>query len=148
PPSAKLGHLSPQEIETLKAWIEQGAEYENHWAFVPVKALPENNPGVTALIDNAVEQGLAKRGLKRQPEADRYTLIRRLSFDLTGLPPTPEDIETFLSDKSPEAYERLVDRLLASEAYGEKMAVDWLDIARYADSYGFQVDRGREMWPW
>ncbi|MCA9089379.1 MAG: DUF1553 domain-containing protein [Planctomycetaceae bacterium] len=148
PPSAKLGHLSPQEIETLKAWIEQGAVYENHWAFVPLKPLPETDQSVTSLIDEAVERGLEKRGLTRQPEADRHTLIRRLSFDLTGLPPTPEDIETFVSDKSPEAYEHLVDRLLTSTAYGEKMAVDWLDIARYADSYGFQVDREREMWPW
>jgi len=134
PPATKLGHLTPQEIETLKAWIEQGAEYENHWAFVPLQALPENNQSVTALMDDAVERGLAKRGLARQPEADRFTLIRRLSFDLTGLPPTPEEIDSFVNDKSPEAYEHLVDRLLASEAYGEKMTVDWLDIARYGDS--------------
>src|SRR5690606_18827814 len=92
--------------------------------------------------------GLAKRGLALQPEADRGTLLRRLSFDLTGLPPTPEEVLAFLEDKRQDAYERLVDRLLASPHYGERMAVDWLDLARYADSFGFQVDRPRDVWPW
>jgi hypothetical protein len=86
--------------------------------------------------------------LKPQPEADRNTLIRRVSFDLIGLPPTPQEVEAFVNDPAPSAYERLVDRLLASPRYGERMAVDWLDVPRYADSYGFQVDREREVWPW
>ncbi len=99
-------------------------------------------------IDAFVQSELEKRGLHPQPEADRSTLIRRLSFDLTGLPPTPEEVEAFVKDTRPDAYERLVDHLLQSPRYGERMAVDWLDIARYADSYGFQVDREREVWPW
>ncbi len=105
---------------------------------------PAEAPG----IDPLVAKGLAARGLKPQPEADRHTLIRRVSFDLTGLPPTPAEIETFVKDAAPNAYEKLVDRLLASPRYGERMAVDWLDVSRYADSYGFQVDREREVWPW
>lgn len=152
PAAAKLGHLSEREADTLRRWIEQGAEYENHWSFIPLRpvvvpdAVPDSNP--LSAIDRLVRDGLVKRGLKPQSEADRHTLIRRLSFDLTGLPPTPAEIVAFVNDASPDAYERLVDRLLASDQYGERMAVDWLDAARYADSFGFQVDREREMWPW
>ncbi len=142
PASAKLGTLSQREQQTLRRWIEQGAPYERHWAFLSLE------PTAKAKIDAVVEAGLARRGLALQREADRTTLIRRLSFDLTGLPPTPAEIEAFINDAAPDAYERLVDRLLASEHYGERMAVDWLDVARYADSFGFQVDREREMWPW
>ena len=142
PSSSKLDRLTTKEIATLRHWIEQGAEYENHWSLIPLKPSPAT--GIDALIQGS----LAKRGLRLQPEADRTTLIRRLSFDLTGLPPTPAEVETFLNDQAPGADERLVDRLLASEHYGERMATDWLDAARYADSYGFQVDREREMWPW
>lgn len=148
PASSKLGQLTEQEVATLRRWIEQGAEYENHWAFIPLKAAAEAGSDVAASIDRLVAAGLAKRSLQLQPEADRATLIRRLSFDLTGLPPTCAEIDAFLNDASPDAYERLVDRLLASEHYGEQMAIGWLDVARYADSYGFQVDREREMWPW
>jgi cytochrome c553 len=147
PASSKLGRLTAQEVATLRRWIEQGAEYEGHWAFIPLKPLAAGaNP--VALVDQFVAQGLAKRKLSPQPEADRATLIRRLSFDLIGLPPTPAEVEAFLADERPDAYERLVDRLLQSPHYGERMAVDWLDVARYADSFGFQVDREREMWPW
>jgi len=147
PPASKLEPLTPKEAETLRRWIEQGAEYEGHWAFIP---LPASEAGLdaTAAIDRFVANGLAKRNLSLQPEADRETLIRRLSFDLTGLPPTPDEVQAFVADQDPAAYETLVDRLLASERYGERMAVDWLDAARYSDSYGFQVDREREMWPW
>lgn len=152
PAASKLGRLSPQEIDTLRRWIEQGAEYEAHWAFIPPDAATLKVPGLEgklpALIDHYVSAGLAPRGLALQPEADRTTLIRRLSFDLTGLPPAPAEIEEFVNDKRPDAYERLVDRLLLSAHYGERMAVDWLDIARYADSFGFQVDRERDVWPW
>jgi hypothetical protein len=142
PPKSKLGDLTPAEIETFKKWIAEGAEYEAHWALIPLK--PVDAPG----IDPLVEKGLAERGLQPQPEADRNTLIRRVSFDLTGLPPTPEEVEAWVKDEAPNAYEKVVDRLLASPRYGERMAVDWLDVARYADSYGFQVDREREVWPW
>jgi hypothetical protein len=152
PPAAKLGKLTEQEAATLKKWIEQGAKYEGHWSFIPldqqaVKA--KTSPQETARkIDELVRNGLTARGLKLQPSADRRTLIRRLSFDLTGLPPRVEDVETFVADQSADATEKLIDRLLSTPQYGERMTVDWLDTARYADSYGFQVDREREMWPW
>ena len=142
PPKSKLGALTPAEIATLKRWIAEGAEYEAHWSFISLK--PSDSPG----FDAFVEKGLAERGLAPQPEADRNTLIRRVSFDITGLPPTPAEVDAFVKDDAPGAYERLVDRLLASPRHGERMAVDWLDISRYADSYGFQVDRERDVWQW
>jgi len=147
PPHAKIGRLSAEQVETLKQWIAEGAKYEPHWAFVaPVK--PEAARGSDS-IDVIVAAKLAKRGLKLQPEADRRTLIRRASFDLTGLPPTPAEVEAFVADTSADAYEKLLDRLFASPRYGERMAADWMDLARYSDSYGFQVDRPRpDMWPW
>ena len=151
PPSAKLGRLSAAEVATLQNWIGQGAQYESHWAFIP----PEHSvlgdvdaAHVSVRLDQIVADRLQHRGLTLQSEADRNTLIRRLSFDLTGLPPTPEEVVAFVEDDSPKALDTLVDRLLASPAYGERMTVDWLDISRYADSFGFQVDREREMWPW
>ena len=151
PPSAKLATLTPSEIQTLRTWIEQGAEYEGHWAFQSLskEALgthTANDVGVR--VDEVVVAGLAERGLTMQPEAERNTLIRRLSFDITGLPPTAAEVTEFVKDQSLNAVEKVVDRLLASPAYGEKMAVDWLDTARYADSFGFQVDRPWDMWPW
>jgi len=147
PARAKLGDLTRTEIDVLTRWIAQGAEYEAHWAFISLQ--PVDVPaGDGSPIDHIVRTGLAKRGLTLQPEADRTTLLRRVSFDLTGLPPSPHEIAAFLNDPSPDAYEKAVDRLLQSPRYGERMAVDWLDVARYADSFGFQVDREREMWPW
>ncbi len=148
PPVAKLGKLSGAEIAALRQWIADGAEYENHWAFISLKPVETPNNGAPTAIDALIQQGLAERGLKPQPEAERTTLIRRLSFDLTGLPPTPAEVEAFLADQSPNAYEKVVDRLLQSERYGERMAVDWLDVSRYADSFGFQVDRERDVWAW
>lgn len=147
PPSSKLGKLTPAEINTLRRWIDEGAEYQGHWSFGPLVA-PQPQTTLTETIDRIVTAGLAARQLRPQAEADRATLIRRLTFDLTGLPPTQAEVEQFLQDEDPKAYERLVDRLLQSPHYGERLAVDWLDVARYADSYGFQVDREREMWPW
>ncbi|MGN6544109.1 MAG: DUF1549 domain-containing protein, partial [Aureliella sp.] len=149
PASSKLGQLTKSEIETLKQWVAEGAEYQQHWSFIPPQEprLPEDASS-THPIDRLIRARLAQRGVAQQPEADRATLIRRLSFDLTGLPPTPDELNAFVADDSADAYEKLVDRLLGSERYGERMAVDWLDAARYADSYGFQVDREREMWPW
>uniref|UniRef100_A0A7C4QR63 DUF1549 domain-containing protein n=1 Tax=Schlesneria paludicola TaxID=360056 RepID=A0A7C4QR63_9PLAN len=148
PARSKLGDLTPAEVDLLQRWIAQGAEYEAHWAFIPLEPVVVPSVDAPTPIDAFIRAGLAKRGLRQQPEADRTTLIRRLSFDLTGLPPTPEEVTAFVNDSSAEAYERLVDRLLQSPHYGERMAVDWLDVARYADSYGFQVDRERSMWPW
>jgi len=147
PPEAKIGRLSSEEVETLKRWIQEGAAYEPHWAFVaPQRPDAED---ATAAIDAVVSGKLAARGIANQPEADRITLIRRASFDITGLPPSPKEVAAFVADTSPEAYDKLLDRLLASPRYGERMATDWLDIARYSDSYGFQVDRPRPtMWPW
>ena len=155
PPEAKIGRLTPDEIATLQRWIDEGAKYQTHWSFEPLA--PVTPPAPTNLaarapavspIDRFIFAGLARRQLTPQPEADRVTLIRRLAFDLTGLPPALADIDAFVADRSPDALPRLVDRLLASPRYGERMAADWLDVARYADSYGFQVDRERDMWPW
>ena len=152
PPESKLGRLSAEQAAVLRRWIEEGAEYRAHWSFeklapvpVPVAtgATPARNP-----VDAFVFGTLATRKIAPQPEADRATLLRRVSFDLTGLPPDPATTVAFLADTRPDAYERAVDALLASPRYGERMAVDWLDLARYADSYGFQVDRERDMWPW
>ncbi len=148
PAKSKLDNFTPAEAELLRRWIAEGAEYEPHWAFIPIKPIAALKPGDGLPMDGIVSRALEMRGLKLQPEADRNTLIRRVSFDITGLPPSPQEIADFEKDTAPGAYERLVDRLLASPRFGERMAVDWLDIARYSDSYGFQVDREREMWPW
>jgi hypothetical protein len=155
PPEAKIGRLTDEQVNLLKRWIAQGAPYEPHWAFVPVAKpeIPEvaatgNEPQPAHPIDSIVRARLEKRGIRPQPEADKTTLIRRAAFDITGLPPTPAEVAAFVADASPDAYEKLLDRLLASPRYGERMAADWMDLARYSDSYGFQVDRERPMWPW
>ena len=147
PAKSKLGDLTAEETAILKQWINEGAEYEAHWSFIPLKADASNQRS----IDDIVSTELAERNLKLQPEAAPETLIRRLSFDLTGLPPSPEEISAFVAEHQfdpASSIKHLVTRLLASPHYGERMAVDWLDVARYADSYGFQVDREREVWPW
>ncbi len=148
PPTSKIEPLNVREIEILEQWIKQGAIYEGHWSFLSLR--PVVIPGGKTFhpIDSIVQDSLSERGLRQQPTADRATLIRRLSFDITGLPPSPKEIADFVADSSANAYEHLVDRLLESVAYGERMATDWLDVARYADSYGFQVDRERDMWAW
>lgn len=155
PADAKIGRLTPEQIETLRRWIAAGGDYETHWTFGPFqRTVPQSTVRTASdirprnLIDSIVFDRLAARGLEPQPEADRELLIRRVTFDLTGLPPSPDEVAAFVSDRSPNAYERLVDRLLSSPRYGERMTADWLDLARYADSYGFQVDREREVWPW
>lgn len=151
PPESNLA-LSEYEKAVLIRWIEQGAEYKQHWSFIPPKAteLPkvQQDDWIINPIDRYILARLEKTGLSPAPQADKTTLIRRLSFDLTGLPPSPEEIDDFLADESDNAYEKLVDRLLASPHYGERMAVDWLDVARYADSHGFHADGYRSMWPW
>ena len=151
PPESHLT-LTAAEKETLRRWIDQGATYEPHWAFTaPTEVdIPEveETEWVGNPIDNFVLATLQKQNLDHSPAADRATLLRRVTFDLTGLPPTPAEIEAFQNDASPNAYETVVDRLLASPHYGERMATDWLDLSRYADSHGYQDDRPRTMWPW
>ncbi len=144
--------LTDTERAILVRWIEQGAEWKPHWAFIPPSrpAVPGTNKDGWARneIDRFVLATLESHGLSPSPEASRETLVRRVSMDLTGLPPTLAEIDAFVADQSPNAYERVVDRLLASAAYGERMAVEWLDVARYADSHGYQDDGMRTMWPW
>ena len=148
PPSAKLGRLSSSDVSLLKQWIADGAIYEPHWAFVP-PVKPKLIPADIHPIDGIISRHLNERGLQLQQKANRATLIRRATFDLTGLPPTPTEVESFQTNSSPDAYPQLLDRLFQSPRYGERMASDWLDIARYSDSYGFQTDKPRPtMWPW
>jgi hypothetical protein len=148
PKSGKV--LRPAEVEKIKTWIEQGASYKAHWGFVPPSrpGLPEvRNPSwCRNPIDYFILARLEKEGLKPAPEADRVTLLRRLSLDLIGLPPTPEQVDAFLADKSPDAYEAQVQRFLDSPHYGERWARLWLDAARYADSDGYEKDKLRQVW--
>jgi hypothetical protein len=147
-------HLSLTDTERaiLVRWIEQGAEWKPHWAFIPPSKPPVPTTTRTGWARNEIDQFvlamLESHGLSPTTDAPRETLLRRVSMDLTGLPPTLAEMDAFLADKSPDAYERVVDRLLASPAYGERMAAEWLDVARYADSHGYQDDGMRTMWPW
>ena len=151
PPSTKRV-LSAGQKETLKRWVAQGAQYQEHWAFVGPKrpGLPavKNSAWARNPIDRFVLARLEAEGLAPSPEADRYTLVRRVYLDLIGLPPMPEEADAFVNDSSPNAYETLVDRLLASPQYGERWARRWLDLARYADTNGYEKDRPRSMWPY
>ncbi len=158
PPESKLS-LSAKEKALITKWIKQGAEWKEHWSFIPPSKplvptvasgeLPKakgrhiHNP-----IDNFILAKLKEEGLSPSAEADKERLIRRVTLDLTGLPPTLNEIENFLSDESDRAYERLVDRLLLTDAHAERMAMEWMDVARYADSHGWHADGLREMWPW
>lgn len=151
PPSAKK-EMKESEKDILKRWIASGAKYVPHWAFVVPQRKPAPDPGalhteVRNPIDAFVAERLQKEGLKFSPPADPFTLARRVSLDLTGLPPTPEEADAFARDTSPDAYEKLVDRLLASPHYGERWARKWLDLARYADTNGYEKDRPRVIWP-
>jgi Protein of unknown function (DUF1553)/Protein of unknown function (DUF1549)/Concanavalin A-like lectin/glucanases superfamily/Planctomycete cytochrome C len=152
PPVYSTHKLTKQEIERLTEWIAQGAQWQQHWAFKPPIRSPlpavKNRAWPRNGIDSFVLARLEQEGLNPAEEADRATLIRRVSFDLAGLPPTPQEIDAFLNDRSPKAYEKVVDRLLASPRYGERMAFRWLDAARYADTNGYQLDGEREMWRW
>ena len=152
PPPNTHKTVSADELALLKQWIKEGAEYEPHWAFmVPATpALPavSNEAWVKNNIDRFVLARLDRAGLAPSPEADRRTLIRRVYLDLIGLPPTPEQVEAFVNDRSPDAYEKIVDELLASAHHGERMVLPWLDAARYADSNSFQFDNDRWAWPW
>ncbi|MES2707501.1 MAG: PSD1 and planctomycete cytochrome C domain-containing protein [Verrucomicrobiota bacterium] len=151
PPEAKKPALTEQEVATLRDWITQGASFEDHWAFLPLgndappavknTAWPRNG------IDQFILARLEKEGIAPSSEADRHTLLRRVSLDLTGLLPTPSELDAFLADQSPDTWEKVVDRLLASPHYGERWGRHWLDQARYADSNGYSIDGERVMWP-
>ena len=152
PPVYSHKEVKPEQIDLVKRWIEQGAAWKEHWAFqTPIKAAPPavktplwaKNP-----IDRFVLARLEAAGLKPAPEADRRTLIRRVSLDATGLPPKPEDVEAFVADKAPNAYEKMVDRYLASAHWGEHRGRYWLDAARYGDTHGLHIDNYREIWPY
>jgi len=152
PPVDGPNQLDAGQISILKTWIEQGAEYQQHWAFVAAKPTDVPDVGGSGLVHNNIDRfvlsQLQNSGTAPSPEATRETLIRRVSFDLTGLPPTIDEIDAYLADRSASAYERMVDRYLASSAYGEHMARHWLDLARYADTNGYQYDTEREQWVW
>ena len=152
PPEESKLSVTAEEIALIRKWIEQGAEWKDHWSFLP---LAESKPPSVkdsswpqSDVDRYVLKFLDRKGLKPAAQATREQLIRRVTFDLTGLPPTLAEIDEFVADDSPHAYEKLVDRLLASPRFGERMAVDWLDVARYADTYGYQADKYRAMWSW
>jgi hypothetical protein len=150
PPASKKERLGAAQIDVLRRWIDEGAKFDLHWSYIkPVRpALPsvKNKDWVRNPIDAFIAAGQESHGFTPAPEADRVTLIRRLSFDLIGLPPTPEEVDAFVNDKSPEAYEKLVDRLLASKHHGERMAMYWLDLVRYADTAGYHSDNHRDVW--
>ena len=152
PPPDSGESLSDAEKQLLQKWVREGAEYTPHWAFQPPSkpAVPKTpfDDRVQNAIDAFVFHRLAKEGLKPSPRADKYSLVRRLYIDLTGLPPTPEQADAFVSDSSSDAYEKLVDSLLASDRYGERWARLWLDLARYADTNGYEKDRPRTIWPY
>ncbi|MCU1261913.1 MAG: hypothetical protein JWO80_4798, partial [Bryobacterales bacterium] len=153
-PPAYMGKeaLSPRDIELLKTWISQGAKWQPFWSFVPPKRPP--SPAVHDVkwvrnpIDAFILSRLEQDGLRPSPEADKPILIRRASLDLTGLPPTPAEVDAFVHDESPNAYEKVVDRLLAGPRYAERMAFRWMEAARYGDTNGYQTDGPRDMWRW
>ena len=154
PPADSHKSLTAAQKDTIRRWIEQGARYQKHWSFEPPvrpqlppsPGLPKGN--VAKVIDAFIRERLAKEGLAPSPEADPATLLRRVSLDLTGLPPTVEEINAFVADRSSDAYEKQVRRLLASPRFGEQMAAAWLDVARYGDTNGYLQDSRRTGWPW
>ena len=141
PPPESNHKLTKEEIDLIGKWIDEGAEYQGHWSFEPLS--PQQGS-----IDEFIRSKLRKVGLNPSPKASREILIRRLSLDLTGLPPSQDAIESFIKDKSSNAYERLVDQLINSKAFAERLAVNWLDAARYADTNGYSIDDHRDMWIW
>lgn len=149
PPAAKKPRFTAEELALLRQWIEEGAEYEGHWAFLPLRdEPPPDAAGAAHPVDAFVLDKLAAKNIKPSHEAERTTLIRRVTLDLIGLLPSPDEVSEFVGDTSPTAYERLIDRLLASPHYGERWGRHWLDQARYADSNGYAIDAPREMWPY
>ena len=151
PPVDSSKQLTAVQIDLLKRWVAQGGEYQKHWSFdAPKRPRLENvrDDLAQGQIDSFIHRRLQVEGLKPSPPADKERLIRRITLDLTGTPPTLSEVDTFLADDSPDAYEKLVDRLMTSPRYGERMALDWLDAARYADTHGFNNDTTRYMWRW
>ncbi len=152
PPEDAAKQLTPDQIEMLRRWIDEGAAWKEHWSFIkperPQLPMVGNTAWAENPIDDFVLARLEQQGLQPEPRADKVTLIRRLTFDLTGLPPTPEEIDAFLADTAPDAYQRLVTRLLNSAAYGEHLARFWLDAARYGDTHGLHLDNERSIWPY
>jgi mono/diheme cytochrome c family protein len=152
-PPADSGHtLTDRQIAVLRQWINEGAAWDTHWAYLPAKRTDPPSSKRTGWARNPLDQFILARmereGLAPSPEADKETLLRRVTYDLTGLPPTPAEVDAFLADKSPDAYEKRIDALLQSPHYGERMAITWLDAARYADTHGYHIDSLRQMWPW
>jgi len=152
-PPPDSGHaLTERQIDLLRRWIDEGAKWDTHWAYTaparPEAPVPARFDWVRNPIDQFILSRLEREGLKPSPEADRETLLRRVTYDLTGLPPTPAEVETFLADRTVDAYDKRVDALLQSPRYGERMAMPWLDAARYADTHGYHIDSLRGMWPW
>jgi hypothetical protein len=152
PPPESGKKLTANEKDLLKRWIEQGAVYQRHWSFLPPRRPPLPKAADAAWprapIDSFILARLEAEGLRPAPEGDKVALIRRLTLDLTGLPPTPAEVDAFVNDARPNAYEKVVDRLLASPRFGERLAVEWLDAARYADTHGYHIDSGRDMTRW
>lgn len=152
PPPESKKKLTPEEIAILDRWIEEGAVYEEHWSFVPIPEkviVPEvKSDQVKNEIDAFVFSRLEKEGFTPSPETTREKWLRRVTFDLTGLPPTPAELDAFIADTAPDAYDKAVDRLFMTDAYAERFTAEWLDVSRYSDSYGFQVDGDRTVWPW
>lgn len=152
PPASFNKTLTPAQIATLERWIQEGAPWETHWSFVPPQRPPlpavRYEKWVRNPIDAFILARLEREGLTPSPEADRATLLRRVTLDLTGLPPTPAELDSFLADRSPDAYEKRVAELLASPRHAERLALHWLDLARYADTHGYHIDSHRDMWHW
>ena len=152
PPSDSEKQLTAKEIDLIGTWIDEGAYWQKHWSFEAIQEPPlpavQRSDWPRNDIDHFVLARLESEGLMPSAEADKHTLIRRVTFDLTGLPPTPEEVDAFVNDTSPDAYEKVVDRLLVSPRYGEQMARYWLDLARYSDTNGYHIDNERYMWRW
>ena len=149
PPASTNKSLTPHEKELLKRWVAEGAKWQAHWAYAtPVMRAPKKFDQAANEIDGFVLERLAKSGQTFSNPADRVTLIRRLYFDLIGLPPAPAEVEAFVKDKSPDAYKKVVDSLLKSPHFGERLAIYWLDVVRYADSNGYHADKPRQVAPY
>ncbi|MEM9283454.1 MAG: DUF1549 domain-containing protein, partial [Verrucomicrobiota bacterium] len=151
PPKSKMS-LTPEEIDIITRWIKEGAEYQEHWSYVPVAETvpaPESDSDwVRNPIDEFIVHRLEQEQFKPSQETSREQWLRRVTFDLTGLPPTLGEVDSFVADAAPDAFEKVVDRLFATPAYGERMANEWLDVARYSDTFGYQQDWDRYVWPW
>ena len=149
PPTSNKHRLSPAEVAIIRQWISQGAEYQKHWSFLPIARPTPPDVEMTHPIDRFILASLRQQGMPSlSKSAGRERLLRRVTLDLTGLPPTLAEIDAFLADDSSQAYEHVVDRLLSSPAYGERVASEWLDAARFADTHGYQMDRDRQVWPY